>query len=222
MIFVGIDVAKDKHDCFIISSEGEVLADVFTISNSKEGFEHLLQTINTCTGIGGSKIKVGLEATGHYSYNLLGFLLDNGLPTFVINPLHTNLYRKSLSLRKTKTDTIASRANSETTYSPASFVSLPPSNASNLALISLIVILAHSSKLCTKKSLSKLLSQDKSIIVFNISDKVSVKSSGLILIKRTQAFFPEEITLDSIIFIVSPHEKISLKTTQLSLLISSE
>ena len=39
MIFVGIDVAKDKHDCFIISSEGEVLADVFTITNSKEGFE---------------------------------------------------------------------------------------------------------------------------------------------------------------------------------------
>ena len=123
MIFVGIDVAKDKHDCFIISSEGEILADVFTISNSKEGFEHLLQTINTCTGIGGSKIKVGLEATGHYSYNLLGFLLDNGLPTFVINPLHTNLYRKSLSLRKTKTDkvdarTIASMLMSDVSLKP--------------------------------------------------------------------------------------------------------
>ena len=35
---------------------------------------------HTCTGIGDSKIKVGLEATGHYSYNILGFLLDNGLP----------------------------------------------------------------------------------------------------------------------------------------------
>ena len=123
MIFVGIDVAKDKHDCFIISSEGEVLADVFTIANSKEGFEHLLQTINTCTGIGGSKIKVGLEATGHYSYNLLGFLLDNGLTTYVINPLHTNLYRKSLSLRKTKTDkvdarTIASMLMSDVSLKP--------------------------------------------------------------------------------------------------------
>ena len=88
MIFVGIDVAKDKHDCFIVSSESEVLADVFTISNSKEGFEALLHAINICIGIDG-KIKVGLEATGHYSYNLLGFLLDNGLPTYVINPLHT-------------------------------------------------------------------------------------------------------------------------------------
>ena len=25
MIYIGIDVAKDKHDCFIINSEGEVL-----------------------------------------------------------------------------------------------------------------------------------------------------------------------------------------------------
>ncbi len=54
-------------------------------------------------------IKVGLEATGHYSYNLLGFLLDSGLPTYVLNPLHTNLYRKSLSLRKTKTDKVDAR-----------------------------------------------------------------------------------------------------------------
>ena len=109
MVFVGIDVAKDKHDCFIISSEGEVLADVFTIANSKEGFDKLLQTINTCTGIGDGKIKIGLEATGHYSYNILGFLLDKGLTTYVINPLHTNLFRKSQSLRKTKTDRVDAR-----------------------------------------------------------------------------------------------------------------
>ena len=108
MVCVGIDVAKDKHDCFILSSEGEVLADVFTISNNREGFESLLQRIQSCT-CPTDKIKVGLEATGHYSYNILGFLLDNGMPTFVINPLHTNLYRKSLSLRQTKTDRIDAR-----------------------------------------------------------------------------------------------------------------
>ena len=70
MIYVGIDVAKDKHDCFIINSEGEVLADVFTIANSKDGFNKLLQAIKTCTDICDSKIKGGLEATGHYSCNL--------------------------------------------------------------------------------------------------------------------------------------------------------
>ena len=108
MVYVGIDVAKDKHDCFILSSEGEVLADVFTIANNRDGFERLLQTIRSCTSPT-DNIKVGLEATRHYSYNILGFLLDKGLATYVINPLHTNLYRKSLSLRQTKTDRIDAR-----------------------------------------------------------------------------------------------------------------
>ena len=108
MVCVGIDVAKDKHDCFILSSEGEVLADVFTIPNNMDGFQLLMEKIRCCTSSQDS-IKVGLEATGHYSYNLLGFLLDNGLATYVLNPLHTNLYRKSLSLRKTKTDRVDAR-----------------------------------------------------------------------------------------------------------------
>ena len=108
MVCVGIDVAKDKHDCFILSSEGEVLANAFTIANNREGFETLLRTIRSCSGPT-DNIKVGLEATGHYSYNILGFLLDKGLATFLINPLHTNLYRKSLSLRQTKTDRIDAR-----------------------------------------------------------------------------------------------------------------
>lgn len=108
MIFIGIDVAKDKHDCFIVSSDGEVLCDVFTISNTLDGFNDLLSKIKSFSK-DLSKTKVGLEATGHYSYNLLGFLLDNGLPTYVLNPLHTNLYRKSLSLRKTKTDKVDAR-----------------------------------------------------------------------------------------------------------------
>ena len=107
MILVGIDVSKDKHDCFIVNSDGEILFDSFTILNNMEGFDDLFEKIKSCSK-DFSKIKVGLEATGHYSYNLLGYLLNKGLPTFVINPLHTNLFRKSLSLRQTKTDKIDS------------------------------------------------------------------------------------------------------------------
>lgn len=108
MIYVGIDVAKDKHDCFITNSDGEILFKVFTITNNLEGFDSLYQKIKSIT-TDPKIIKVGLEATGHYSYNLLGYLIDKGLPTFVINPLHTNLYRKSLSLRQTKTDKVDAR-----------------------------------------------------------------------------------------------------------------
>lgn len=105
MIYVGIDVAKDKHDCFITNSDGEVLFKAFTILNNRDGFDELYHKIESVSD-DLNKVKVGLEATGHYSYNILGYLLDKGLTTFVINPLHTNLYRKSLSLRKTKTDKV--------------------------------------------------------------------------------------------------------------------
>ena len=108
MIVVGIDVAKDKHDCFIMNSEGEVLFNAFVIQNNREGFDSLYEKI-CLVADDFTKVKVGLEATGHYSYNILGYLLDKGLPTYVINPLHTNLYRKSLSLRKTKTDKVDAR-----------------------------------------------------------------------------------------------------------------
>ena len=60
MVCVGIDVAKDKHDCCILDSDGTVRADCFTIPNNMDGFKQLLQTIRNCTKKSG-KIKVGLE-----------------------------------------------------------------------------------------------------------------------------------------------------------------
>ena len=105
MIYVGIDVAKDKHDCCILGPEADMLYPAFTIPNNKAGFDELYEKIFSVTD-DKTEIKVGLEATGHYSLNLLGSLIDKGLTTCVINPLHTNLYRKGLSLRKTKTDKV--------------------------------------------------------------------------------------------------------------------
>lgn len=103
MIYVGIDVAKDKHDCFIVNSCGEVLRDVFTITNDKKGFIALLEAIPE---VDNDKIKVGLESTGHYSLNLLNFLSANNFQIIVLNPLQTNLFRKAHTLRKSKTDKI--------------------------------------------------------------------------------------------------------------------
>lgn len=45
MIYIGIDVAKDKHDCFITNSDGEVLFKAFTITNNLDGFNELHQKI---------------------------------------------------------------------------------------------------------------------------------------------------------------------------------
>lgn len=43
MIYVGFDVAKDKYDCFILSSEGEILADIFATPNNMGSFTALFQ-----------------------------------------------------------------------------------------------------------------------------------------------------------------------------------
>ena len=127
MIFVGIDVAKDKHDCLITNSDGEILFKEFTISNTLEGFNLLFSRILSCSNVL-DQIKVGLEATGHYSNNLSEFLINKNIPIFVINPLHTSLFKKSQSFRKTKTDkadvnSIVSMLMTQklTPYSPASY-----------------------------------------------------------------------------------------------------
>lgn len=106
MIYVGIDVAKHKHDCYIVNSNGEIIKDVFTISNDLTGFTQLL---NSIPNIASEHIKIGLEATGHYSINLLNFLQKHYHHIVVFNPLQTNLFRKAHTLRKNKTDKIDAR-----------------------------------------------------------------------------------------------------------------
>lgn len=55
MIYVGIDVAKDKYDCFILSFDGEVLSDILTIPNNTEDFDKLLQTFRSCSNPWGKR-----------------------------------------------------------------------------------------------------------------------------------------------------------------------
>lgn len=104
MIYVGIDVAKDKHDCHIISSNGEILCDNFQFQNSLDGFNSLMDLLTQTVGENLINVKVGLESTGHYSTNLVNYLKRQNLSVFALNPLSVNRFRKSLTLRATKTD----------------------------------------------------------------------------------------------------------------------
>ena len=160
MIFVGIDVAKDKHDCFITNSDGEVLFQSFTIANNLFEFDDLYQkVVSVMENV--SKVKVGLEATGHYSYNLLGYLFDKGFPTYIINPLHTNLYRKSLSLRQTKTDKVDARTIASMLMSDVNLKSYSDTSYHNEELKSL-----------TRYRFDKV--KDRSALKFSISRLVCI------------------------------------------------
>jgi transposase len=103
MIFVGIDVAKSKHDCCILNESGKTLKE-FVISNDKKGFEYFLNAIAELSCGVLSDARIGLESTGHYSINIQNYLLQKRLSVKIFNPLQVNLLRKAQSLRKTKTD----------------------------------------------------------------------------------------------------------------------
>ncbi len=112
MFYVGIDVAKNEHYCVIVNEEKEVVCPGFAFPNSAAGFNLLVEKI-TAVEPDLTNVKVGLEATGHYSQNLLGFLVEKSFQAILLNPLQTKLYRNSLSLRKAKTDKIDAKAIAE-------------------------------------------------------------------------------------------------------------
>jgi len=99
---VGIDASKFKHDCVIADEYGHALFNPFTIENNRNGFNVLLETLNDLSEKG--EIKIGFEATGHYTINLKLFLEANGFSYMELNPLSVKDFIKSKSLRKTKTD----------------------------------------------------------------------------------------------------------------------
>lgn len=129
MLFVGIDVAKSKHDCCIINSDGVIYTDSLRIANSKNGFEILYSAILSALDSKDlSNVKIGLESTGHYSTNITNYLYSKGFQVHILNPLATNLFRKAGTLRKTKTDKTDAKViatmlftDESKSYSPVSY-----------------------------------------------------------------------------------------------------
>jgi len=105
MLFVGIDVSKSNHSCYIIDSEGTIYENNLQILNNLQGFKTLSQTIISICQIHNYKnVKIGLESTGHYSTNITNYLYSEGFEVIIFNPIITNNKRKGNTLRKTKTD----------------------------------------------------------------------------------------------------------------------
>lgn len=105
MIYIGIDVASEKHDCAILDQTGKELCDVFTFLNNRSGFDVLISKLSLFSETNDFKdIEIGLESTGHYSNNLVNFLHEKRLSVKVFNPLSVQRLRKAQTLRRTKTD----------------------------------------------------------------------------------------------------------------------
>ena len=128
MLYIGIDVAKSKHDCFIIDSDGVVYTDALRITNNRLGFNKLLETIlNALDGEPVTNAKVGLEHTGHYSINIKRFLESQGFVVTCFNPLETSAFRKASTLRRTKTDKCDAKIIATMLFSDESIPTSSPS-----------------------------------------------------------------------------------------------
>lgn len=102
MIYVGIDIAKQKHFASVMSAEGEILIPPFSFTNDHSGFQLILSKLSAFEK---ELLIIGLESTAHYGENLICFLFSRGFRICVINPIQTATLRKT-NIRKTKTDSV--------------------------------------------------------------------------------------------------------------------
>ena len=102
--FVGIDISKYKHDCCIIHAADQSIVAKFTFKNDKEGFAQLLTSLQSLSTP--EDIRIGFESTAHYALNLELFLEKAHHSFMEVNPVLITEYKKSMSLRRTKTDSI--------------------------------------------------------------------------------------------------------------------
>lgn len=102
MYFVGIDISKYKHDCFICTETGEVIEENLSFTNTNEGFNQLLNLLKSLDN--NQEIKIGFEATGHYGMNLKLFLEKNNYSFMEFNHALVKRFISTQTLRRTKTD----------------------------------------------------------------------------------------------------------------------
>ncbi|MEB5968980.1 IS110 family RNA-guided transposase [Enterococcus gallinarum] len=153
MLYVGIDVAKHKHDLAVIDTEGTIFVRHLQIENNREGFTKLQKTLANLQKTTGEKIQIALEDTGHYCFNILRFLRTQGYPTYSYNPYLIKEFAKNQSLRKTKTDkkdamTIARKLRAD--LDKQSF-------SANPSMIELKYLTRHATRLkedCTRKKVN--------------------------------------------------------------------
>ena len=102
MYYVGIDISKYKHDCFICTETGEVIQENLSFANTNEGFYELLNLLKSLDN--SKQIRIGFEATSHYGMNLKLFLEKNNYSFMEFNPALVKKFILTTTLRKTKTD----------------------------------------------------------------------------------------------------------------------
>lgn len=100
MYAVGIDISKEKSTVSIVSTEGKMLVKPFEIVHNDKGIEELSKKIEKYPK---EEVKILMEATSHYHYQILQPLIDKDYWVSVENALTIKKYCDT-DLRKVKND----------------------------------------------------------------------------------------------------------------------
>ena len=102
MFYIGIDIAKHNHEASIIDSDGSLLCESISFSNSQKGCEKLISLLERFS-VNTDNCIIGMESTGHYWLSVYSYLLELGFDLKVINPIQSDAFRK-MYIRQTKND----------------------------------------------------------------------------------------------------------------------
>ena len=102
MFYIGIDIAKHNHEASIIDSNGSLLCESISFSNSQKGCEKLIALLERFS-VDTDNCIIGMEATGHYWLSVYSYLFVLGFDLKVINPIQSDAFRK-MYIRQTKND----------------------------------------------------------------------------------------------------------------------
>lgn len=104
MFFVGIDIAKRKHEAVVIDEKGRIVQKPFHFPNFLSGYNSLISLVKRITSTR-KDVVFGMESTSHYWLALYSHLIKDGYTTHVINPIQSDAFR-GLFIRQAKTDPI--------------------------------------------------------------------------------------------------------------------
>lgn len=111
MYYIGIDIAKNNHQSSIIDSNGEMICESLSFSNTIRGFEKLIKYLESYE-VTPENCIIGMEATGHYWLSIYYYLLELDYQCVVINPIQSEAFRR-MEIRRSKTDIIDSKCIAE-------------------------------------------------------------------------------------------------------------
>lgn len=99
---VGVDVSKATFDAYFLDAAGK--KHQLKLENEQSGFQSLLSSLPK-----EKEIKVVMEASGPYYYQLASFLYEKGIEVAVMNPLVIKRFCQ-MQLLRTKTDKADAKA----------------------------------------------------------------------------------------------------------------